>query len=165
VVGLLDSSFQLGASHPRHSRMLVSGDCDGFDVQKPPEHGEDSDQQNARASNARSYSDPRRNALTSRNQEDEPCAETREQLDAPNTLGVEQAQGYALARPTTDRQVGAHWAQRTWHTYLPCARPPSLAERPESSSVRVVSAGPSRRRIRACRVREAGLGRSPSSRG
>jgi EAL domain-containing protein (putative c-di-GMP-specific phosphodiesterase class I) len=31
--------------------------------------------------------------------------ETLQQLDALNTLGVEHAQGYALARPTTDRQM------------------------------------------------------------
>ena len=38
--------------------------------------------------------------------------ETLQQLDALNTLAVEHAQGYAPARPTTDRQVWAHWAQR-----------------------------------------------------
>ena len=43
--------------------------------------------------------------------------ETLEQLDALNTLGVEQAQGYALARPTTDREVWAHWGRRTWQTH------------------------------------------------
>jgi predicted signal transduction protein with EAL and GGDEF domain len=32
--------------------------------------------------------------------------ETLQELDALNTLGVEHAQGYALARPTTDRRCG-----------------------------------------------------------
>jgi PAS domain S-box-containing protein len=46
-------------------------------------------------------------------------AETVEQLDALNTLGVENAQGYAIAKPSTDVDVWAVWPDRTWCTTCP----------------------------------------------
>ena len=45
-----------------------------------------------------------------------------------------------LARPTTDRQAWAHWAQRTWHTRLLRIDLRSLGDL-LSSGVRVVSTG------------------------
>ncbi len=40
--------------------------------------------------------------------------ETEEQMDTLATLGVDQAQGYLLARPTTDRHQWEAWWTRTW---------------------------------------------------
>jgi PAS domain S-box-containing protein len=40
--------------------------------------------------------------------------ETETQKDTLTTLGVDQAQGYLLARPTTDRTVWQEWWNRSW---------------------------------------------------
>ena len=40
--------------------------------------------------------------------------ETDTQKDTLATLGVDQAQGYLLARPTTDRNVWQGWCRRSW---------------------------------------------------
>jgi PAS domain S-box-containing protein len=44
--------------------------------------------------------------------------ETADQLSALSTLGVDQAQGYLLARPSTDRAEHASWWQRRWECSL-----------------------------------------------
>ncbi len=40
--------------------------------------------------------------------------ETGDQLSALSTLGVDQAQGYLLARPSTDREQWSSWWDRRW---------------------------------------------------
>jgi EAL domain-containing protein (putative c-di-GMP-specific phosphodiesterase class I) len=44
--------------------------------------------------------------------------ETADQLSALSTLGVDQAQGYLLARPSTDPTDHASWWQRRWECSL-----------------------------------------------
>lgn len=41
--------------------------------------------------------------------------ETKAELDALAFLGVDNAQGYLLGRPTVDTRRWRGWHQRTWH--------------------------------------------------
>jgi EAL domain-containing protein (putative c-di-GMP-specific phosphodiesterase class I) len=52
-------------------------------------------------------------------------AETDSQLDTLATLGVDQAQGYLLGRPTTDHDEWADWWGRTWSGPIHRQRVPS----------------------------------------
>jgi PAS domain S-box-containing protein len=52
-------------------------------------------------------------------------AETDSQLDTLATLGVDQAQGYGLARPTTDHDEWEDWWGRTWSATVHRQRVPS----------------------------------------
>jgi EAL domain-containing protein (putative c-di-GMP-specific phosphodiesterase class I) len=45
--------------------------------------------------------------------------EDRSELETLAALGVDEAQGYFLARPTTDPVRWARWSERTWHQLDP----------------------------------------------
>lgn len=51
--------------------------------------------------------------------------ETATQQETLATLGVDQAQGYHLARPTTDPNVWQHWWTRNWTQHVPLQATPA----------------------------------------